>query len=87
MPGLLIWYLGVFKALALNGMALALYFIALFTYPRHQSQPVIIWFKYETLSAHQLLYSIYTSFKDAVDFPCFSTNNGQHADTPSHKIN
>ena len=57
MPGMLIWYLCVFQALALNGMALALYFIALFTYPRHQSQPVIIWFKYETLSAHQLLYS------------------------------
>ena len=50
-------HLVVFKALALNGMALALYFMALFTYPRHQSQPVIIWFKYETLSAHQLLYS------------------------------
>ena len=49
-------HLDVFKALALNGMAL--YFMALFTYPRHQSQPVIIWFKYETLSAHQLLYSI-----------------------------
>ena len=46
-------HLDVFKALALNGMALALYFTALFTYPRHQSQPVIIWFKYETLSAHQ----------------------------------
>ena len=51
MPGLLIWYLGVFKALALNGMAL--YFIALFTYPWHELQPVIIWYNYETLSAHQ----------------------------------
>ena len=51
-------HLDVFRTLALNGMALALYFMALFTYPRHQSQPVIIWFKYETLIAHQLLHSI-----------------------------
>jgi len=30
MPGMLVWYLGVFKALALNVMALALYFMTMF---------------------------------------------------------
>ena len=33
LPGMLVWYLGVFKALALNGMAFALYFMAFFTFP------------------------------------------------------
>ena len=55
MPGLLIWYLGVFKALVLNEMAFALYSTS---HSWHQSQPVIIWLKYRTLSAHQLLYSL-----------------------------